>query len=219
MTVVTPHRMAALIGPMEEARRFFFALYRGGLMAGEWWELRCLDTRRTPAGIGPRLYFRSLTEMAERAVQLRNDWDVFYGVGLRRCGATHAMARCPHQKRGIDHISRLPGAWVDLDVKSHDEPTKRYDSIADGLEALYALPEPPDIIVGSGAGLHAYWPFDVLTSDLERVVGINTGIVRALGVDNCGDAPRILRVPGTFNHKHGRALPVRLIEAPERGPA
>ena len=208
---------AATHSAFEQARRFFFALYRGGLLAGEWFELRCLDCRTTPSDRGPRLYVRSVTELAEAAVKYRNDWDVFFGVGLRRCTVSPQMAKCPHKQKGIDHVSRLPAAWVDVDVQSHDEPTKPYATVLEGLDALYGLPEQPRIIVGSGAGLHAYWPFDAPLADLERVVRINTGIVAQLGVDNCGDAPRILRVPGTFNHKHGRPLPVTLIEAPGWG--
>lgn len=204
------------MGPKEEARRFFFALYRGGLLAGEWFELRCLDCRTTPSGVGPRLFFRSITELIEQAMKLRDRWDVYYGVGTRRCPDVNQMGKCQHKSRGLDHISRLPGAWVDLDVQSPDEPNKHYPSQLEGLEALYGLPAPPTIIVGSGAGLHAYWPFEKLTKDLDSIVSLNADIAASLSCDNCGDAPRILRIPGTFNHKHGRPLPVTLIEAPDR---
>jgi hypothetical protein len=213
---VTAQRTRVASG-FQEAIAFFQALRYGGPGVGEWWELRCLNCRTEPAVPGPRRYFRSYTALCEAAMALRDDWDVFFGVGFRSCPAVADIARCPHQRKGIDHVSRLPAAWVDLDVKSPDEPAKRYDTILDGLDALDSLPTRPDIIVGSGAGLHAYWVFGEPTHDLERVVGINERIVARLGVDNCGDAPRILRVPGTFNHKHGRPLPVTLIDAPGWG--
>lgn len=204
-----------MISPHDEARKFFFSLYRGGPGEGEWYELRCLDCRRTPTRQGPRQWFRSITNLIDAAMKYRDDWDVYFGVGYRRCPASVDMSKCPHKSRGLDHISRLPAIWVDVDVQSPDEPNKRFPSLLDGLEALYGLDQPPPLIVGSGAGLHAYWPLPAPTNDLDRIAGLNQRIAKALGVDNCGDVPRILRVPGTFNHKHGDPLPVQLIEAPE----
>ena len=64
----------------------------------------------------------------------------------------------------------------------------------------------------SGAGLHAYWPLGAATHELDRVEAINRGIRDRLRGDNAIDAARILRVAGTFNHKHGRPLPVELME-------
>jgi hypothetical protein len=204
-----------VLTPKEEARAFFFTLYRDAPQEGEWFELRCLDCSQTPALPGPRLYVRSLTVLIDKAIELRDQWDVFYGVGFRRCTATHQMEKCPHKTRGLDHIARLPAAWVDVDVQSPDEPNKRYPTLADALEAVYELPVPPKLIVMSGAGLHVYWPMPKPTTDLDRVAAFNQKLAARLEVDNCGDAPRILRVPGTFNRKHGRPLPVRLLEAPE----
>lgn len=224
MTALAPSASAPAIAAKEEARRFFMALYRGGgLKAGEWFELRCLDCSVEPARPGPREFYRSITQLVDAAIGYRHAWDVFYGVGLRRCPEGHSMRVCRCNPRGtgpsstLDHITRLPAAWVDLDVVSPDEPTKRYATVLDGLEALYSLNDPPRLIVGSGAGLHAYWPLREPTEGLERVVEINARIAASLAVDNCGDAPRILRVPGTFNYKHGRPLPVRLIEADTGG--
>lgn len=213
-TRLAPSPAAPHIAAQDEARTFLFALYRNAsLDKGEWFELRCLDCRTTPATPGPRLYVRSITELVEKAIALRERWDVFFGVGLRRCPEQLQMARCPHDSKGLDHVSRLPAVWCDVDVQSPDEPNKRFPTVDDALEALYALDEPPRIIVGSGAGLHAYWPLDAGPSEqTNRIAMLNGFIAQQLGVDNCGDVPRILRVPGTFNHKHGRPLPVHLIE-------
>ena len=222
MTTLAPSAAAPAIAAKDEARRFFMALYQGGLKAGEWFELRCLDCSIEPARPGPREFYRSITQLVDAAISHRDRWDVFYGVGLRRCPEGHSMRQCHCNERGngpsskLDHISRLPALWVDLDVVSPDEPAKRYPTLLDGQEALEDLNDPPKVVVCSGAGLHAYWPLRELTTDLERVVGINASIAMSLEVDNCGDAPRILRVPGTYNRKHGRPLPVQLIR-PEPG--
>ena len=47
---------------------------------------------------------------------------------------------------------------------------------------------------------------------MDRVEGVMRGIVQELEIDNCWDATRILRVPGTENHKPDREpRPVRLL--------
>jgi hypothetical protein len=216
MMAVATHEISApaRIGPAEEARRFLFALYADPPQKGEWWELRCLDCRQKPAEPGPRRFYRSLQLLIDDAMRFRSRWDVYIGVGYRRCPDTHDMTRCPHKHRGEDHISRLPAVWVDVDVQSPDEPRKRYGSTLDALEALYGLSIPPKLIVGSGAGLHAYWPLAHASHDLVKIVEKNRAAAAQLQVDNCGDAPRILRLPGTFNRKHGSDLPVTLIEGP-----
>lgn len=214
MSTAVTQAISPTMGAEAQARKFFFALYRGGAMRGEWYELRCLDCRRKPARPGPRLYVRSITELVSKALQLRNDWDVFFGVGIRRCPDVLQMSACPHKQRGLDHVARLPAMWVDVDVQSADEPTKRYASIDQALDALHALDPQPELIVQSGTGLHAYWPFPEPRTDVERIAAVNQRIAKRVGGDNAWDVPRILRVPGTFNHKHGTPLPVRLLEGP-----
>lgn len=87
--------------------------------------------------------------------------------------------------------------WVDLDV-------------SDGLRALDPVDPGPSLVVASGAEghVHAYWRLRraVPPRVIERA---NGRLALALGGDlRAGDAPRILRPPGTVNHKHDR--PVRL---------
>jgi hypothetical protein len=197
--------------PEEQARRQLFTLFPAGLDRGEWYELRCLDCSVTPARPGPRHFFRSITELVQAAMAYRDRWDVFYGVGLRRCPATDDITRCPHGERGANHISRLTVAWGDFDVRSEGEPTKPYATLEELLGVLLAQAPTPHLIVGSGTGAHAYWPLGAATRQLTRVEQINRGLREKLRADNAVDAARILRVAGTFNRKHGTSLPVRLL--------
>jgi len=200
------------LAPDEQARLQLFTLFRGGLDVGEWYELRTLDCSRRPARPGPRLYFRSLTRLIAEALRLRDGWDVFFGVGLRRCPAAFDIHECPHSERGADHISRLPAAWGDFDVADPDTPTKPYASVDDLLVTLRGVEPRPALLVASGHGVHAYWSLPEPTSDLARVERINRGIRARLQSDNAVDAARILRLAGTFNRKHGNPLPVQLLE-------
>ena len=85
----------------------------------------------------------------------------------------------------------------------------------DGANAARAALEftpRPSVVVASGSGpnLHAYWP---LTEELSGrlVEEANLRLVAALGADpQCFDAGRILRPPGTWNHKRRPPRPVAL---------
>jgi hypothetical protein len=156
-----------------------------------------------------------VTALVDAAMKYRGQWDVFFGVAFRRCPTELDMARCQHEKRGDDHVSRLTTAWGDFDVVSDDEPKKPYRSRDELLGQLISFSPAPDLLVGSGAGVHAYWLLGEATPDVRRVADINRGIRQKLRADNAIDAARILRVAGTYNHKHGRPLPVELLEVME----
>lgn len=88
--------------------------------------------------------------------------------------------------------------WVDLDL-------------ADSLRSLEPVDPAPSLVVASGADghVHSYWRLRraVPPRVIERA---NGRLALALGGDlRAGDAARILRPPGTLNHKHDR--PVRLV--------
>jgi len=175
---------------------------------GEAIEIRCLDASCVPAGRGPRRFFGNHAEALSFALAQREAWDVFVGVGLRRCPKTGDMRTCRCTvKGGNAHISRLTAAYVDLDV---GKAGATVDEIVDRLmgERLQ-----PAIIVASGRGVHGYWTFDEPTADLELVRRINQGLRDRFGGDNAVDPARILRLAGTLHHKQAPALPVRLIRA------
>jgi hypothetical protein len=65
---------------------------------------------------------------------------------------------------------------------------------------------------GSGANCHAYWPLREPLSPAQAEAA-NLRLAHALGADlACFDASRILRPPGSYNHKHRPPTPVTLIE-------
>jgi hypothetical protein len=86
----------------------------------------------------------------------------------------------------------------------------------DGEEAATRLrrfrPQPALVVAsGSGPNCHGYWP---LRSPLtpQRAEAANLRLVHALAADaNCFDASRILRPPGTWNHKRQPPRPVSVL--------
>jgi hypothetical protein len=110
---------------------------------------------------------------------------VYIGVAprVRRSGTADAVERCWV-------------LWADLDTE-------------DAIERLRVFRPLPSIVVRSGSGgAHAYWPMSepLPPTWAQRA---NRRLALALGADmNATDAARILRPPGTLNHKPTPPAPV-----------
>jgi hypothetical protein len=83
------------------------------------------------------------------------------------------------------------------------------DGAAAARAALGYTPQPPVVVAsGSGPNLHAYWPLHERFRARHAELA-NLRLAHALGADlACYDAARILRPPGTWNHK--RRPPARV---------
>lgn len=105
--------------------------------------------------------------------------------------------------------------WADVDC-GEDKP---YATPADAAVAVQnfcrAAALPPPIYVGSGYGLHIYWP---LAEMLDRAtwerysLGLKDACLRLgleIGRERTADIASILRTPGTHNRKRGNAERVR----------
>jgi hypothetical protein len=117
--------------------------------------------------------------------------DVYVGCGprLRRAGTK-------------DAVDRVWVLWAECDGPEAVRAARRFS------------PSPSVIVSsGSGANCHAYWPLSEPLEPREAEMA-NLRLARELGADvACFDAGRILRPPGTWNHKHEPARPVVLIQA------
>jgi len=123
--------------------------------------------------------------------------------------------------RSRKNAKALRAAWMDFDVGA-DDP-KKYPSVQAAFKALIEfcqlLEIPfPSFVVRSGGGLHAYWcsDRDLTVAEWQPYADLLKTAARAcnLKIDFAvtGDAARILRFPGTFNHKYGEPRPVVLVE-------
>jgi P4 family phage/plasmid primase-like protien len=112
----------------------------------------------------------------------------------------------------VNDIVRLNALWADLDYK--DSGINNYENAMGIIESISAIiGANPCAIVHSGHGLQPYWPIeDGEIDDMNR--SMVAGISRRFGqliqrvaelyggkVDNVSDLPRVLRAPGTINHK------------------
>jgi hypothetical protein len=106
----------------------------------------------------------------------------------------------------------------DLDVGpvGSKKPYRSFEQAKDALlQVCQSLSLPKPILVKSGSGLHWYWPLKDPITNVNAWELYADGVIAALqeaGVepDKCNDATRILRLPGTINHKRGQRLPVSL---------
>src|SRR4051812_36263479 len=172
----------------ETVTRFLAAL-AGSAGRGELFELRYRLDDGQPMGqvFAPPTRLRGL---ATRAVALGGRTDVYVGCAPRT-----------RRHGGRDAVQRAFVLWADCDGEH-------------AVEALEAFDPAPSIVIASGSGrnCHAYWP---LTAPLPRgeVERANQRLAHALGADPASaDAARILRIPGTWSHKHRPPTPVHALQ-------
>jgi hypothetical protein len=128
----------------------------------------------------------------------------------------------PKAHRLAGNALAVKALWIDADVG-----TKKgeYATVEDALKALilfrerHGLPQ-YSALVASGGGLHAYWISKTALTVKEwapyaeglRALLLADGVVKDPGITT--DVARILRVPGTFNHKTNPPKPVLLLNTP-----
>lgn len=109
--------------------------------------------------------------------------------------------------RTQDNVKSLQSLWVDIDVGKGGYQTAN-EAIRDIQRFCTAIKLPiPNILVSSGAGLHAYWTFTNAV-DISEWTGLALALKaaclsKAFKIDPVctSDAARILRLPGTYNYK------------------
>lgn len=82
--------------------------------------------------------------------------------------------------------------WADVDFKQTPEHTIRTDLLLTDI--------PPSVVIHSGGGLHLYW---IINGKIENPSGRLRWLAWLFGGDQKStDHARILRLPGTMNHKY-----------------
>lgn len=156
---------------------------------------------------------------AATAEQLAERKDVYLGVALRKSGLGAS------KRGGDDEVTGLAGLVADFDLlgPGHQKTNLPRDR-AEVQGILNRLPLQPSAIVATGGGIHCWWLFAELwtldsESERQRAKAISRGwagrikaIAREqrLDVDAVHDLARVLRVPGTINHKNGGRRAVTL---------
>jgi hypothetical protein len=187
--------------PLDPARTFLIRALPWGDV-GDW-----LNLHRLTAGGMPGRSFRDVAGMLEEIERLKRRFDVYC------CMSSQEVAG----ERSAPNARFLKSLFLDVDVKDG-----AYASTADALSALNAfvhavgLPPPTFIVLTGGGGFHCHWIFDepLAKADWLMLAKALKNAVKEHGLilDTCviADAARVLRIPGTVNHKYAARPPVIL---------
>ena len=110
----------------------------------------------------------------------------------------------PRSRRGgkADDVGSRRWLWGDIDYgDAGHAKSAPYGTREDALAAVGAFRPAPTLVVDTGGGFHVWWALDT-DADAVAWTEAMARAAHALRADaNALDAPRILRVPGTFNLK------------------
>ncbi len=152
--------------------------------------------------------FAELAPAVGYATSQAQSSDVYFGVGL--------ISGDPRGRGKFEDVAGIGCLWADIDFASTVHPNP---SLPAGLEdarwILDQMPLPASIVVHSGHGVHAYWllhePWifedDASRKSAARIAKGWHGLVcktaakRGWSLENLGDLTRVLRLPGTINHR------------------
>ncbi len=163
-----------------------------------------------------------IEKISKIAESLGKKTNVFFGVGLRN-------KVLPNGQRGSEkEILCVTALYADIDIKGNAHAqTSLPSSVIEATDFLHSLKIKPSIIVNSGNGIHGYWlldkPFIIETEeDRKHMSSIFKGFGRYVNseakkygwkIDSVYDLARILRVPGTINHKLGTGAKCEVVES------
>ncbi|HZT28782.1 MAG TPA: phage/plasmid primase, P4 family [Bryobacteraceae bacterium] len=152
----------------------------------------------------------ALDQAVEYCAARASTFDVYAAVGLQH-------ERPANSSRGAEAgVSVLPGLWADVDIAGAAHKAEALPPTEQDARSLIdtAVLE-PSLVVHSGFGLQPYWlfrePYQIESEDeRKQLKSLSTRFqlnlrlranVRGWTMDSTADLCRVLRVPGTFNHK------------------
>jgi len=175
--------------------------------------------------VSPGKPFRDPAQLVSFAGWLNgttNNKDVWFCTSIQGKTKLNRRGNVIAARSAMDALMQK-SIWIDADVDATDP--KKYGSVEEALKAILTfqtvggLPR-PSAIVFSGSGVHVYWISKRGLTPLEWQP-FASGLRNMLLANNvkCDaglttDIARILRMPGTFNHKYDPPKPVELSPLP-----
>ena len=176
-----------------------------------WLVVSWLDTQRQWRSAWFRTH--EIAAAGERILALSARRDVYIGLGLR-----HPHCRPGTGTRGTsDDVYAIGGLWIEFDHNGGVHAAKNLPTPDELLTFIEALPVRFSLLVDSTGGFHAYallkelWRLDTPEEHqrasrlLRRFQRTIQAQAQASGfkIDSTADLARVLRPPGTSNHKSG----------------
>jgi hypothetical protein len=130
------------------------------------------------------------------------------GAGLYFCVGTLRDGAAGRSKQNVGWII---GLHADIDFKDHNcAPEEIQQKIEQALL-------PASLVIATGGGLHCYWLLREAEAATPEMVARVEAALRRLadhigGDPQCAEISRLMRVPGTTNHKRETPIAVRVLE-------
>jgi len=177
-------------------KRFFELLHRGG----QWAYLWTSDNRRSawfPVG-------KPIPHLRGKAL--------YFGVHPIRAIPTttrRGFEAQPFQVRGrIEDAECCNCLFAEFDAKDYGDKA----AITRHIKDIASL-SPPTFTIDSGGGYHTYWLLKTTNTDIAQMKDLQARWVAYVGGDvGAHDLARVLRVPGSFNHKYDPPRPVHFVD-------
>jgi hypothetical protein len=147
--------------------------------------------------------------------------DQFFCLSLQQDTGPTTQSGFVQGARSASAALAVKAIWIDVDVGKDGA----YQTVEEALAAAIRFQEtsglpPYSAIVGSGGGIHLYWISDKALTPNEwrsyaeglRALAFQHDLKCDLSVTT--DIARILRLPGTFNHKTATLRPAQLFNLP-----
>ena len=180
-----------------------------------------ISTRKSGHVAPSTRFFQSIPEAALFACERAEQEDVYYRVTTLR------QARTKGRGKDVDSLA-LPGLYADIDVGFRGNGIAYPPDERSAIAAIESLGLPSPELVRSGSGLHACWML------AEPVIMESKGDVRfakavvnrwaahlnmrfgrsGWAIDRPGGLSKLLRVPGTQNHKNPVSCSVETVPGP-----
>jgi putative DNA primase/helicase len=159
----------------------------------------------------------------DRIVQGQTSKNVYMG-----CSLAPDTQQVPSSRVRVrsDNSAGIAGLWADIDIAHEVHQKQNLPATVEA--ALEALPQehPPSIVVHSGHGLQCWWlyvqPWIFKDAHERRLAQQQTqkwhGILadafhqKGYTLDATHDLARVMRLPGTWNHKAPERKPVQVIQ-------
>ena len=153
-------------------------------------------------------WFNDPEEAEQFAMDEADEADIYFGLGISpKPFGTHKRCKA-------DDVVGITSFWIDIDVKGENHQKQNLpETFEDGMKMVFKNPY-PSYIVKTGGGLHAYWLLDrIYTKDEVKnaLKDWQQSFSGGFDIDATHDFSRVLRVPGTYNHKNDQKQYVEVI--------
>lgn len=168
-----------------------------------------------PDGVQSVEWADTTDEAAGIVARLGDTRHVWVGV------ATRTRVLPGGARGGAGDCRSIPGLWLDIDygTDGHQAAGLPPDEAA-AWDLIDRFPLPPTLVVHTGNGLHPYWLFPApaeVDDEVRRVLDawhanwVRLAAMTGWRIDKVNDVPRVMRLPGTLNHKNSPPAPVTVV--------